>query len=1516
MNKKVIRIISLILLQTFIFYGTAFGSLDTSPPIAQSSELKALSIDTIGLPKDIGSVKSKYQGSNGKLVVHIQDAHCNYEAQGNISKILEILSKDYNINTISVEGADGYIDTSWFKAFPDAEIRKEVADYFMKKGEITGAEFLSITSDYPIKLFGAENRDLYIKNLNAFTTTYPHKGKIEKYLLGVKSILGRLKGYIYTSGIKEFDAKVEGYKDKEITLSDYAKILSPKLKRYNMDLKNYPNFSKLIYTLVYEDKIDFDVVDGERSTLIDKLSKDLPKDKLQELVLQSFSFKTGKLGPDEYYGYLRDITKTHNIDLAKDYLNLSNYVIYTKLYARIENENLFNEIENIKNAVKEKLFENDDQRNLSACWDNVNILIGLINIKLSNREFAHYKTNRDKFNPEFFTDFVKSKVSCYNLAYDVEEPSEFIKENLPKLEDFYEIATKRDRTLVDNTLKTMKSEKTDAAILITGGFHTDGITELLKKKGASYVVVCPNITKDVESPYIQVLTNQKTPFEELLVESAAPTKNDSLLAPYLRTALSVLNESAIKELDEGLAKRGETLRQEWVSEYVGVYIAQIRKIGVELDWVNLERTFWVTFFRRINELYSGTANSIKRNLLTKDMAKLIKDEFAKYNPSPKSRGSVGRESMAVGATDPERPLTPQEYRPYDELLARSFVKKRESPNAVKTILFNGLTVNIHGGEAEDLFEDMIAEENYERLFVENINQVPFSRGHPGFWKGRVPEGQSHISGFNWHHMSEEQRRRFVNHEKAHIDIYLGQGKIYSQWKEYEEAREANQETANEEEFINSLEKCDVTDIKKELAERHKERIIRNAETAIIQESFVNGLMIALMEAYMLADECNEPAALRSIIETCISDTDDRTHFRPYIERLAMMFPIWENRDYFGDEESNTREFVDTLFGDLEAANEARYLERQQKVARLVEAQEARHSIGAQSLLPKERPLALREVLEKGSPLFFVPHKAIAPWGRRFLGRVGKLIGMHVFASVEPGEECGIVARNMPETGFIDAIKNEGPMMLGQEVVNAYDNKPLLVRYIMPGNKWRVSDLSRHINDTEDRVWIVTKARSTKRKDDNDNIFTEEPRIVLGFNQVKLQAEYEGRGDLFIKAYERALSEYIDAIYKVNSFFTTEKLTRRASRAHQKALKDAGNTLAYLEKMYRPMSTRGRVRWWLKWAGIEVPEGEERLNVLRELEAKLNDFYNFVNVKEGDVIVVPKGMICALCSGVETLELQRGAGKTFFLDDGARYPVRHRIELEKRQEEPEKPSREKKEKKPREIISMNGKNARDIFNAITTDIASPKQTLNGVGLQEWHEKSFGKFTGLGVRSITLPPNHEYEDTVGDGYHILIILEGKACITTTDGVDYSLEKPPSGKQKPPVLIPASAGKYTVSAGKRGARIVKLFMPLEETLSVHISGEPSTAEDEHIITLTEQGTFTERLIIKNPEGEFALDKHPGKDKASILLETPDGAFVFDENKNLLARLEKDKPAIVNLGDAKKIFFKTETGAIIKIV
>jgi len=67
----------------------------------------------------------------------------------------------------------------------------------------------------------------------------------------------------------------------------------------------------------------------------------------------------------------------------------------------------------------------------------------------------------------------------------------------------------------------MEKEGKDRSVLIAGGFHTRGMKRLLEEAGVSYVVVTPKITKDVETPYIKVLTNQRTSLDDIITESAA-----------------------------------------------------------------------------------------------------------------------------------------------------------------------------------------------------------------------------------------------------------------------------------------------------------------------------------------------------------------------------------------------------------------------------------------------------------------------------------------------------------------------------------------------------------------------------------------------------------------------------------------------------------------------------------------------------------------------------------------------------------------------------------------------------------------------------------------------------------------------------------------------------------------------------------------------------------------------------------------------------------------------------------
>lgn len=526
-KNKLKKTISFILIQAFLLSilpvginRRAYASSEESGAATRPRQQEIIANpDAVVIPREFGLVKSRFAGNTGKLIIHIQDAHCNYEAQSNIVSMLKGMIKNYGLSLISVEGADGIIDTSWFKAFPDEGIRKEVASHFMKKGEITGPEFLAITTDYPIKLFGAETRSYYIRNLNAFTSSFSQKAAAEQYCERLKAALGRLKDYIYNEDLKKMDARSREYEAKRIPFNDYVRFIQETAERHKIDLREYGDFFRLVNVLAYEKRIDFNLTDKERSALIDELTKSISRDELAELVNRSMSFKTAGVSSADYYNFLKGLAAKRGIDTARRFPNLYNYTIYNSTYAKIENERLFRDISRIETEVKKKLFENDDQRALERLSRHADVLSGLVSIKLLNGDYEYYKRHRDEFTYDAFSDFIKTQAERYALPYDVEPSDKAVAKSVSKLEEFYEVAIRRDKELVDNTLVRMDAENQRLAVLITGGFHSEGIAKLLEKQGVSYVIVCPSITKDAPTPYLEILMNQRASLDDILVDT-------------------------------------------------------------------------------------------------------------------------------------------------------------------------------------------------------------------------------------------------------------------------------------------------------------------------------------------------------------------------------------------------------------------------------------------------------------------------------------------------------------------------------------------------------------------------------------------------------------------------------------------------------------------------------------------------------------------------------------------------------------------------------------------------------------------------------------------------------------------------------------------------------------------------------------------------------------------------------------------------------------------------------------
>jgi phosphomannomutase len=813
------RTVAIALIVSFSLYNVGFALPEAKiapPDIA--SETGPLSADDISVAIDSGSIRSKYDGNSGKLIVHIQDAHCNFEAQSNISSILEQLSQESGIDMISVEGAEGKVDTAWFRAFPDAEIRREVATYFMKKGEITGAEYFSINSDYNGTIFGAETRDYYVQNLNAFMDVYPYKDMIEEYFKGLRSVGTRLKALIYPPRLRELDSKMQAFNGREKELSEFAAYLDGACSANGIKTDNYPDFKRLTDTLEYEKKIDFDIVDDERGRYIDALSKQLSKEEMAELVAASVRFKKGHIKAVDFYSYLRDLAREHNIAIIHEYPNLFYYYLYTRIYDGINVENLFREIDDIGRTLKAELIKDDLQRDLDRYSEKVDMLVKLTNIELTNECYDRYKEYSSSFSLEDVLAFYSTLVSRYNLDYSIGTLPDEIRQNLPQMIAFYEIAIKRDKALIDNTIRQMEAEGKDRSVLIAGGFHTRGITDILESKGISYVVVTPKITKDVDSPYIQVLTNQRTSIEDIITDSAAmpaAAARRGHLSPLMRfgwgitTYLNPKDRQALVELsgtmgniEGGRDFYGATVASfdEAVRLLTGKWLESIRqKMETDLGMSPAEADVEFNKFLNNEDLWE---------MLTAVYLSKYDDYFASLGRTPNQEvreriktafqtfrsGDRPAPTPGVQAAGP-RVLEGAEADRFDAVLRASFEAGTWTEEPIgKTMGRPEFKFIVHDGLIEAL-----------------ANEGLPANVHPGRGGAALQHKglQAHIDRFVLENLSSEEFLIVARHELAHLDIFNENkgSEAYVKWVEAGSPMGQSQE-----DFVNNVLGYDVRDI--------------------------------------------------------------------------------------------------------------------------------------------------------------------------------------------------------------------------------------------------------------------------------------------------------------------------------------------------------------------------------------------------------------------------------------------------------------------------------------------------------------------------------------------------------------------------------------------------------------------------------------------------------------------------------------------------------------------------------
>ena len=169
-------------------------------PVINPTEILPLDINLlpsvaeISVPEDLAKIQDRFQGNNGKIVIHIQDSHANYEAQKNYAQALErVVTPHFNGSKklMAMEGAEGPLDVTLFKTIPDKKIQSTVVDYFMKNGYLNGAEYFAIYGSNDLVLYGVEEMKLYQENLEVFRLAQEMKPVIANLMAELQEALAK-----------------------------------------------------------------------------------------------------------------------------------------------------------------------------------------------------------------------------------------------------------------------------------------------------------------------------------------------------------------------------------------------------------------------------------------------------------------------------------------------------------------------------------------------------------------------------------------------------------------------------------------------------------------------------------------------------------------------------------------------------------------------------------------------------------------------------------------------------------------------------------------------------------------------------------------------------------------------------------------------------------------------------------------------------------------------------------------------------------------------------------------------------------------------------------------------------------------------------------------------------------------------------------------------------------------------------------------------------------------------------
>ncbi|MFZ5803059.1 MAG: hypothetical protein ACOY3K_08165 [Candidatus Omnitrophota bacterium] len=538
---------------TDCFSSYAASGLDLAPRGEIPSALR------LEIPRELASIEEVFESPakrDPKFVLHIQNAHANYEAQVKIKEILQYLHERYKFDTLFVEGAASELKADQLRIFPDPESNLKLADHLAQKGELTGAELFMMEYDKQARAFGIERPELYRKDYDALRSVFKAEPQIARYLFGFEKELDRASSKIFDLATRRLIGEWRKFEAGRREFLPYVKELARAADDVlRLDLKSlfaqveWPQLTRLLVLQDMEAELDRDKAKTEKAAVLEALKRSGFSAKvigaveaIGEETPKAAKARTGEALPRFVLEDLAAEGKDKGFRFS-DYPHFALWAGVTALEREIVARELFREIEVLFGKILDELASSEQQREALALFRDLELLRKLYRLELTRDQWQEALGRKEELAPDAIFERVRqmgggaAREEIRNQKSEILNRSEIRNgrsatpaENTasrPAAPDprnayqatllnaferafvFYEVAAERESVFYEKLQSALAGPALKKAVIITGGFHTDGFRDYMRGHGISYGILMPRLTKaQADSKYREVMLGE------------------------------------------------------------------------------------------------------------------------------------------------------------------------------------------------------------------------------------------------------------------------------------------------------------------------------------------------------------------------------------------------------------------------------------------------------------------------------------------------------------------------------------------------------------------------------------------------------------------------------------------------------------------------------------------------------------------------------------------------------------------------------------------------------------------------------------------------------------------------------------------------------------------------------------------------------------------------------------------------------------------------------------------------